>query len=168
MENGLVACNFGVMQRFSGVFDRSAKKKGAIMLSETMMYVVVIFIIFAVGYGFMSIRKSAKIGAATLELDQIRTAAVLYQSLRIDNQPPSDLGDLLLDEAISASESIDGMTHGTFLQEKAGWTTSGLKDPWGQNYGIRTTGGSNGEWQIYSEGPADGEEIVVNLTKVGQ
>ena len=169
MNNSLAmdgVLNGGVMQR---IYDkrRNCKRKGAIMGLDISTGVAAILIIIAIGLAGFALVNLARIMSCKWEMNQIRNACMMYQSLRVDNSFPANLGDLCADDCIAATDSIDGMSHGNFLQIKPGWDTSQLLDPWGNAYTI-TTSGTDGTWQIVSEGPTDGAQMTVSISKVGQ
>lgn len=121
----------GVLQALSHF---PARRKGAFLSLETLMYIVVLLVLLAIGLGLFSQRESAKVATARSELDQIRTATIEYNSYHITSQYPSDPSVLL--DKLSASESTDGLEHGPFLQPNDRWQGSGtgLADPWGGTY----------------------------------
>lgn len=121
----------GVLQALSHF---PTRRKGAFLSLETLMYIVVLLILLAIGLGLFSQRESAKVATARSELDQIRTATIEYNSYHITSQYPSDPSVLL--ETLPATESTDGLEHGPFLQPNDRWKSggSGLADPWGGTY----------------------------------
>lgn len=108
------------------------KRKGAFLSLETLMYIVVLLILLAIGLGLFSQRESAKISTARSELDQIRSATIEYNSYQITSQFPSDPSELL--GTLSSTETTDGLEHGPFLQASDRWKDGALKDPWGGTY----------------------------------
>ena len=167
MENSaaLSYAGGGVLQKFTP--RKRFKRDGAIMGMDITAGVTAILVIIAIGIAGFALVNLARIMSCKWELNQIRNACMMYQSLRIDNSFPANLGDLCADEAIATTDSIDGMSHGNFLQLKPGWDTSQLLDPWGNPYTI-TSAGADGTWQIVSQGPTGGMEMSASISKVGQ
>ena len=111
---------------------------------------VAIIIAAMVSYS-LGLVKDSKITAAKLELDQIRTAVLQYESLSSTNTKPTSL-PVLLDE-MPATSSVDGMKHDSFLKANGRWSSSGLLDPWGTAYSYGTD--SDGNITIQSTGSGD-------------
>lgn len=116
----------------SSLYRFPKKRKGAFLSLETLMYIVVLLILLAIGLGLFSQRESAKVSTARSELDQIRNATIEYNSYQITSQFPSDPSVLL--DALPATETMDGLEHGPFLQPNDRWKDGALKDPWGGTY----------------------------------
>lgn len=98
--------------------------------------IVVLIIVAGVVGGIFYLRDTARVATTKMELDQIRSAVLAYQGLRLDNSYPDSVTILLSEEAISAADSIDGLKHGSFLPTSVRWTTSGVLDMWGNEYVI--------------------------------
>lgn len=139
------------------------KKKGAILSIETIIYIAVLIIFIAVGIAAFSQRESAKAAACQSELDQIRSAIVQYQSLRVDSKYPSaDLNEIAPGGAgIDAADSVDGISHKDFLQKAGRWKDGKLNNPWGDGDGYTFT---ESDGVIHSGHiPANGEELTLSL-----
>jgi len=74
--------------------------------------------------------------SAQQDLRMFKSGVISYSGLAIDSQPPTNLGQLVSNPSLSASNAIDGVDHGPFVDVKNGWTTdsSSIKDPWGNAY----------------------------------
>lgn len=113
------------------------KRRGLGLQLDAMGWIIVILIIAACVVGsVVYLRDSARVATTKMELDQIRSAALAYQGLRLDASYPDSITILLEDDAIPASDSIDGMKHGNFLPTTNRWTSSGVLDYWGNEYVI--------------------------------
>lgn len=111
---------------------------------------VAIIIVAMVSYG-LGLVKDSKVTAAKLELDQIRTAVLQYESLSSSGAKPTSLPTLL--DELPATSSVDGIKHDAFLKTNGRWSSSGLLDPWGTAYSFGTD--SDGNATIQSTGSGD-------------
>lgn len=108
------------------------KRKG--FLSAELMIVIVITLILMVGafIAYNEYKDNANRTVAMQDMQILKQGVISYSGLRSDSALPSDLGDLIT--GITATNSIDGVQHNSFIQRK-GWTTaSNIKDPWGVAY----------------------------------
>ena len=131
----------GIGERYNQKLDQyknsTTKKRGGYLIIELAFWFVVMAIIAAIALGLLGNTDGAKVTAANQELDQIRTAVLSYQTYRIDGAYPDNLGDLLQDTTINAIDAIDGREHGPFLEPTPRWSTSALKDAWGNDYQLK-------------------------------
>lgn len=137
------------------------KKKGAVLSIETIIYIAVLIIFIAVGIAAFSQRESAKAAACQSELDQIRSAIVQYQALRVDGALPSDdLTEIAPDgPGISSEDSVDGIEHVGFLQKSGRWKNGELYNPWGETYSFDSASGV-----IHSNHvPSNGSELTLEI-----
>jgi hypothetical protein len=119
----------GVLQKLAAM---PKKKPGAVLSLETVLYVAIIIIFVAIGLGIFSQRESAKVAACNQELDQIRSAVVQYGALDVNGTNGlTDLTKLFDASAISATDAVDGVAHGYFLQKSGRWKDGKLHNPWG-------------------------------------
>ena len=137
------------------------KKKGAILSIETIIYIAVLIIFIAVGIAAFSQSESAKAAACQSELDQIRSAIVQYQALRVDGSYPSeDLNEIAPDgSGISSEDSVDGIEHKDFLQKSGRWKSGNLYNPWGEKYTFNES-----EGKVHSNHkPSNGSELTLDV-----
>lgn len=131
------------------------KKKGAYFILEIAFFLIFVAIVTAVATGMLGNTDGAKVATTNQELDQIRTAVLSYKTYRIDGANPA-LTDLVSSPSISKDEAIDGRQHDAFLQTNPRWTTSGLKDMWGNDYVIDTSANT-----VYSTaGSSDSSDYI--------
>ena len=131
------------------------KKKGAYFILEIAFFLIFVAIITAVATGMLGNTDGAKVATTNQELDQIRTAVLNYRTYRIDGANPT-LGDLVVSPSISKENAIDGRQHDAFLQTSPRWSSSGLKDMWGNDYVIDTSANT-----VYSTaGSSDSSDYI--------
>lgn len=117
--------------------NKNFKRNGlALQLDATGWIIVVLVIVSVVIGSIFYLRDSAKVATTKLELDQIRGAVMSYQGIRLDSAYPESLSVLIRDDAVSATDALDGLKHGNFLPTSQRWTTSGVLDLWGNEYVI--------------------------------
>lgn len=116
------------------------KKKKGFSIMELAVYILIVAILLAVAaYAGSELTESAKVSNAKQEMANIQSACMQYKVWHKDNQYPTGengLGNLTTKEAIPASDSLDGISHGPFLTSNTRWTESSLLDPWGKPYQI--------------------------------
>lgn len=132
------------------------KLKGWSLPEITLGIVIVMLLMAGAFFGFTEYKDNANRATAKQDMRMIKSAIMTYSGLNINSLPPSDLGVLLSNPSLEASEAIDGVDHGAFLESKRGWGSeaSSIRDPWGNPYEytydaatregtITSTGGGN-------------------------
>lgn len=123
-------------QGFLQKLRRGIRKKGAILSFDSTNYLLVLIIFVGLGLVGLGALEGYKVVSCKLELNDIATAADTYEGLRIDGNRITNLGDLVKDESIGQTESVDGVAHGRFLKATERWKEGGLTNPWGLPYNI--------------------------------
>ena len=133
------------------------KLKGLAMSLELAVTIVVITLLVAgSAYAGMMLLKRGKVSATQTELDQLRTAVLVYTATSVEGKAPTSFDFL-----------INGYTDqaGMFIKDKLPqrWQDKGIVDSWGQAYTITVDeSGVNGT--ISSPGvPGDNSPISVNF-----
>lgn len=133
------------------------KLKGLAMSLELAVVIVVITLLVAgAAYAGMMLLKRGKINATQTELDQLRTAVLVYTATSSTGKAPTDFTFLTNGYTDQA-----GMTIKDKLPKR--WQDNGIVDSWGQAYTITVdTNGVNGT--ISSPGvPGENSPISVSF-----
>lgn len=133
------------------------KLKGLAMSLELAVVIVVITLLVAgAAYAGMMLLKRGKINATQTELDQLRTAVLVYTATSSTGKAPTDFTFLTNGYTDQA-----GMTIKDKLPQR--WQDNGIVDSWGQAYTISVdTNGVNGT--ISSPGvPGENSPISVSF-----
>lgn len=123
------------------IMAKSFKRKGALLTFEAIGYMGLLIILVGLGVGGLGLFETYRIVSCRWELREISTACITYKTLNTSNKLPTALGDLVKEEAISATDSIDGIKHGRFLKSSQRWTETNLNNPWNQPYVIDASAG---------------------------
>jgi type II secretory pathway pseudopilin PulG len=141
---------------------RNKKIRGLGLQLDAMGWIIVVMIIAGVVLGAVyQLRESSRVASTQTEMAQIRTAVMLYKGSRFDGASPTSLDVLQQEEAIPASESIDGLPHGKFLPSSNNrWSSAGqIVDMWGSPYVLTTD--SDGVCTLTSNG--SGKELSISF-----
>ncbi len=133
------------------------KLKGLAMSLELAVTIVVITLMLAgAAYAGMMLLKRGKISATQQELDQLRTAVLVYTATNDSGRAPANF-----DFLINGYTDQAGMTVKDKLPKR--WEDNGIVDSWGQAYTITLdTNGVNGT--ISSPGvPGDNSPISISF-----
>ena len=132
------------------------KMKGVALLKVGLAIVIMLVIGLAVFYGGPMMLKRAKISNTRTELDQLRTAVMLYTATSTTGKAPSDFKFIT-----SGYTDQAGLTVKDTVPKR--WQDNGIVDPWGQAYTITVnTDGVTGT--ISSPGvPGDNTPISVSF-----
>lgn len=134
----------------------TSKKKGGYLILEITAFLIFMFFMFNYGLGLFGNTDSAKVTNANEELEQIRTAVISYKTYNLYGSYPASLGELVESPCLTKDESRDGRQHDRFLQPNSRWTTSSLKDMWGNDYVLDTQNGT-----VYSTaGSSDSSDYI--------
>lgn len=130
--------------------DKKYKRSGYDTL-QLLMYGLGALVLMAVAImAWPSIRDFIRSTSQSMELNNMRSAAAAYSSLRLDSAAPTSASDLI--DGIEATDAVDGRKHDGFMTAKSGrWQNGTYTDEWGQDFTFGTdTDGNN---YITSNGP---------------
>ncbi len=118
------------------------KKKGVLLTFEGISYTTLILILVAIGILGLGAVEGYRVVSCRWELRELSAAATQYKAYSTSNKLPTDLSVLLKDDAISATDSTDGVKHGNFIRQSSRWTASGINNAWNQPYVISPADGT--------------------------
>lgn len=135
------------------------KRMGIFSAELAICMVVAMILLVGAFLGWPMYKDNANRTVAQTEMKTLKTGVISYMGMHKSSQPPSNLGDLLAEPALAATDAIDNVDHSAFVQKK-NWTTSGdsVLDPWGQPYEL-TYDASTGKGVISTKGNGKKMEV---------
>ncbi|CVK21668.1 hypothetical protein [Sporomusa sphaeroides] len=119
---------------------RNQKSFGGIFSTETIIYVMVIILVFGAGiYTGPKVIDLVKRGLTHYQTYQLASACAQYAVESKSGEPPATLGDLTV--GLTAEQSIDGEARDPYVKVP-GWTTdpTTITDYWDAPYQYTRTG----------------------------
>ena len=130
------------------------KLKGVALLKVGLAIVIMLVMGLAVFYGGPMYLKRAKINNTRTELDQLRTAVMLYTATSTTGKAPTDFSFI-----INGYTDQAGLTVKDTIPDR--WK-DGFVDPWGQAYTIKVN--SDGVTGTISSPGVPGDKTPITVT----
>ena len=123
------------MNKFKSLIVKAENKRRKGFTLIEIMVACAIIIALSVGafFGYSQAQQSRKMAQMRQDMEAICTAALAYEAMSLDSNPPADMAALM--SGLSADKAVDGTAH-TFLTQTKGSTVSAdnILDPWGTAY----------------------------------
>ena len=112
----------------------NCKRRKGFTLIEIMVACAIIIALSVGAFFFYSqAQQSRKMAQMRQDMEAICTAALAYEAMSLDSNPPADMAALM--SGLAADKAVDGTAH-KFLTQTKGTTVSAdnILDPWGTAY----------------------------------
>ena len=123
------------MNKFKSLIVKAENKRRKGFTLIEIMVACAIIIALSVGafFGYSQAQQSRKMAQMRQDMEAICTAALAYEAMSLDSNPPADMAALM--SGLAADKAVDGTAH-TFLTQTKGSTVSAnsILDPWGTAY----------------------------------
>ena len=123
------------MNKFKSLIVKAENKRRKGFTLIEIMVACAIIIALSVGafFGYSQAQQSRKMAQMRQDMEAICTAALAYEAMSLDSNPPADMAALM--SGLAADKAVDGTAH-TFLTQTKGSTVSAdsILDPWGAAY----------------------------------
>ena len=123
------------MNKFKSLIVKAENKRRKGFTLIEIMVACAIIIALSVGafFGYSQAQQSRKMAQMRQDMEAICTAALAYEAMSLDSNPPADIASLIT--GLSADKAVDGTAH-KFLTQTKGTTVSAdsILDPWGAAY----------------------------------
>ena len=123
------------MNKFKSLIVKAENKRRKGFTLIEIMVACAIIIALSVGafFGYSQAQQSRKMAQMRQDMEAICTAALAYEAMSLDSNPPTDMAALM--SGLSADKAVDGTAH-KFLTQTKGTTVSAdsILDPWGAAY----------------------------------
>ena len=123
------------MNKFKSLIVKAENKRRKGFTLIEIMVACAIIIALSVGafFGYSQAQQSRKMAQMRQDMEAICTAALSYEAMSLDSNPPADMAALM--SGLSADKAVDGTAH-KFLTQTKGTTVSAdsILDPWGAAY----------------------------------
>ena len=109
------------------------RRKGFTLMEIMVACAIIIALSVGAFFGYSQAQQSRKMAQMRQDMEAICTAALAYEALSLDSNPPADMAALM--SGLAADKAVDGTAH-TFLTQTKGSTVSAdsILDPWGTAY----------------------------------
>ena len=109
------------------------RRKGFTLIEIMVACAIIIALSVGAFFGYSQAQQSRKMAQMRQDMEAICTAALSYEAMSLDSNPPADMAALM--SGLSADKAVDGTAH-TFLTQTKGSTVSAdnILDPWGTAY----------------------------------
>ena len=109
------------------------RRKGFTLIEIMVACAIIIALSVGAFFGYSQAQQSRKMAQMRQDMEAICTAALAYEAMSLDSNPPADMAALM--SGLSADKAVDGTAH-TFLTQTKGSTVSAdsILDPWGAAY----------------------------------
>ena len=117
------------MNKFKSLIVKAENKRRKGFTLIEIMVACAIIIALSVG----ALQQSRKMAQMRQDMEAICTAALAYEAMSLDSNPPADMAALM--SGLAADKAVDGTAH-KFLTQTKGTTVSAdnILDPWGTAY----------------------------------
>ena len=123
------------MNKFKSLIVKAENKRRKGFTLIEIMVACAIIIALSVGafFGYSQAQQSRKMAQMRQDMEAICTAALAYEAMSLDSNPPADMAALM--SGLSADKAVDGTAH-KFMTQTKGTTVSAdsILDPWGAAY----------------------------------
>ena len=123
------------MNKFKSLILKAENKRRKGFTLIEIMVACAIIIALSVGafFGYSQAQQSRKMAQMRQDMEAICTAALAYEAMSLDSNPPADMAALM--SGLAADKAVDGTAH-KFLTQTKGSTVSAdsILDPWGAAY----------------------------------
>ena len=123
------------MNKFKSLIVKAENKRRKGFTLIEIMVACAIIIALSVGafFGYSQAQQSRKMAQMRQDMEAICTAALAYEAMSLDSNPPADMAALM--SGLAADKAVDGTAH-QFLTQTKGTTVSAdsILDPWGAAY----------------------------------
>ena len=123
------------MNKFKSLIVKAENKRRKGFTLIEIMVACAIIIALSVGafFGYSQAQQSRKMAQMRQDMEAICTAALAYEAMSLDSNPPADMAALM--SGLAADKAVDGTAH-KFLTQTKGTTVSAdsILDPWGAAY----------------------------------
>ena len=123
------------MNKFKSLIVKAENKRRKGFTLIEIMVACAIIIALSVGafFGYSQAQQSRKMAQMRQDMEAICTAALAYEAMSLDSNPPADMAALM--SGLAADKAVDGTAH-KFLTQTKGSTVSAdsILDPWGAAY----------------------------------
>ena len=109
------------------------RRKGFTLIEIMVACAIIIALSVGAFFGYSQAQQSRKMAQMRQDMEAICTAALAYEAMSLDSNPPADMATLM--SGLAADKAVDGTAH-TFLTQTKGSTVSAdsILDPWGTAY----------------------------------
>ena len=109
------------------------RRKGFTLIEIMVACAIIIALSVGAFFGYSQAQQSRKMAQMRQDMEAICTAALAYEAMSLDSNPPADMAALM--SGLAADKAVDGTAH-TFLTQTKGSTVSAdsILDPWGTAY----------------------------------
>ena len=109
------------------------RRKGFTLIEIMVACAIIIALSVGAFFGYSQAQQSRKMAQMRQDMEAICTAALAYEAMSLDSNPPTDMAALM--SGLAADKAVDGTAH-TFLTQTKGSTVSAdsILDPWGTAY----------------------------------
>ena len=109
------------------------RRKGFTLIEIMVACAIIIALSVGAFFGYSQAQQSRKMAQMRQDMEAICTAALAYEAMSLDSNPPADMAALM--SGLSADKAVDGTAH-KFLTQTKGTTVSAdsILDPWGAAY----------------------------------
>ena len=109
------------------------RRKGFTLIEIMVACAIIIALSVGAFFGYSQAQQSRKMAQMRQDMEAICTAALAYEAMSLDSNPPADMAALM--SGLSADKAVDGTAH-QFLTQTKGTTVSAdsILDPWGTAY----------------------------------
>ncbi len=117
---------------------QEGKKRQGFTLVELMVAMSIVILLGAAAFfAYGQVQQTRKMAQMQIDMDAIAAAALTFESLNINGQPPADMAALTT--GLDAANSIDGIAHINLIQggKQTGATDTAaatIRDPWNAEY----------------------------------
>ena len=109
------------------------RRKGFTLIEIMVACAIIIALSVGAFFGYSQAQQSRKMAQMRQDMEAICTAALAYEAMSLDSNPPADMAALM--SGLPADKAVDGTAH-AFLTQTKGSTVSAdsVLDPWGAAY----------------------------------
>ena len=113
------------------------KRKGFTLVEIMVCCAIIIALSCAAFFGLNQAQQTRKVAQMHSDLEAIATACLVYESLHVNGELPTDI-DSLIDTGLAEADSIDGTAHPNLLRLSRADNNT-ITNPWGEAYTLNTS-----------------------------